>query len=53
MGHYPLEQLRNFNKFLDPINNENRRQNENVVENENNFEDFGTANDVSYILLKS
>ena len=47
---YPsLVQLRNFNRFLDPINNENQRQNVNEVENdENNIEDAYTENSVSY-----
>ena len=46
-----FDQLRNFNDFLDPINNENQRQNENEVENEDNLDDLETDNDVSYILL--
>ena len=51
--NYPslYHQLRNFNNFLDPINNENQRQNENEVENEDNLDDLETDNDVSYILL--
>ena len=44
-------QLRNFNDFLDPINNENQCQNENKVENEDNIDDEETDNDVSYTLL--
>ena len=51
--NYPslYHQLRNFNDFLDPINNENQRQNENEVENEDNLDNLETDNDVSYTLL--
>ena len=52
--HYPsLARLRNFNDFLDPINNENHPQNHNEVEIEDNFEDEEIDNDVSYILLRN